>query len=104
MELRPRPFPALGVYPQRYRRVVIVDQPSEPVYALRRVQIFADDLLKMEILVWSEGDEQAVGLACKAAREVLRSLPKRPQNQQRYSNGQRGVVAGQPETTPEDYN
>jgi len=84
--------------------MVVASPPSEPEYILRRVQIYADNLLKMEIMVWSAGDEEAVGLACRAAREVLRSLPKRPQNPQRYSNELRGVVAGQGDTPSEDYN
>ena len=76
----------------------------EVEYALRRVQIYADNLLKMEIMIWSEGDDQAIGLACKAAREVLRGLPKRPHNMQRYSIGLQTVNLGDQNKPDEDYN
>jgi len=84
--------------------MVMSSPPSDQEYSLRRVQIYADQLLKMEIMVWSANDEEAVGLACRAAREVLRALPKRPQDKQRYSSGLRGVVEQDQNNTPEDYN
>lgn len=63
----------------------MMSRPSESDMSIRRVHVFVDDLIQVEITVWSVSDEDAIGLACKAAREVVRSLPKRGDSTQRYA-------------------
>lgn len=95
---------ALGLHTQRYGRMVMALTPKEANWQVRRVHIFVDDLLTLELTIWTGSDDDAVAKACKSAHAIIKAIGKQNPALQRYSKEFMKIEVEPAAGAGEDYN